>query len=183
MAGPQVQIDAAKTQRGLLPAGGQRCRRLKHDPVKSLWSALIFHAVQDAKRTRGGYPTDVALQARMWIKRPTKRTDRVEWERSFECACGWLDLDVEKERTRLLAEIDRAWGAALLAAVMPRVQERAALVMRWSTERYVGGKPAAVGYQLLLPWPADADDADYEDLVGIVHPDPPGWHRKLRPAA
>src|ERR1700752_5181153 len=103
----RVQTDAARTDRSLnQPAAPKKLRK---DPQLLFWRRMIESAVADAKRTRNGLPTDIAIMAKLWIVeyRPTQE-DREGWMLSFACACHWLDLDPDAERQKRLDEINAA---------------------------------------------------------------------------
>jgi hypothetical protein len=112
----RVQIEAARRDHSFSQA--QLPRVICVDPKLLSWRRLIDHAVADAKKTTDGLPTDHAILARWWISdlRPTQ-ADRDNWERCFECACCWLDLDADKERQRLLKQIDDALLDSCLSVV------------------------------------------------------------------
>lgn len=139
-----------------------------------VYRRLIDTAVTEAKKTRHGAPTDNALMQRYWIQqhRPPQ-SDKDEWERSFECACHFLDLDVDAERKRLLAEIDDAITRAIVQRVSNVSYRRMAAVMTCAGipmvhTRLLPSGRTAKQYVLGL---VSVDD--YEDVAGIEYPDPP----------
>jgi hypothetical protein len=100
-----VLTTARSRDRSLNQARGTRT--LRSDPQLLLWRRMIEFSVAEAKKTVDGLPTDLAILARWWIAdfQPNER-EKDEWERSFACACQWLDLDAAKERKKRLREID-----------------------------------------------------------------------------
>jgi hypothetical protein len=162
---PPVQVDAAKSNRSLVDAAAAPARaKLKADPRLLMWRRLIDHAVSDACRTRAGVPTDIALLQRAWLEAKPPRTDKHEWQCSFECACGWLSIDdVEGERTRLLAKVDATIQAAALDHLQMAIYVRRGCVMACA------GSPTAIARQFLMPL---VHPADYEDVAGVCHGDP-----------
>jgi hypothetical protein len=138
--------------------------KLQANPHLLFWRRLIGHAVADAKLTFAGISTDAAILARWWIEEhKPKQSDREEWERSFECACGWLDLDAAAERKRLLVEIDEHLRAAYEAHVRATVYLRRAAVLTCA------GFVTAIGKQIVLPL---ASEADFDHVAGVEHGDP-----------
>ena len=124
-----VGIDAAPGSRSLIPV--ERGRRGEPAQVMlRFWRKLIFIAVAEAKKTHCGMPTDGAILARWWIAelRP-ERTDRVEWERSFSCACEMLSRDETVLRAELLKEIDKALRRANRVHVQSAIYLRRAMVL------------------------------------------------------
>lgn len=110
---------------------------------------VISSAVHGAKRTYQGLPTYTAILDRMWIEAKTERTDRVEWERSFEAACEWLNWqDVEDRRAKLLASVDAHLSRELQAWARSQVYQRRAAVLTCAGMRFQGTKPAALGSTL-----------------------------------
>lgn len=174
MAGPSVHIDAARTDRSLVAKAPAR-KRTKADPVLLMWRRLIESAVADAKRTRYGLPTYSAILARWWIEEhKPKQSEAEDWERSFECACSWLKLDVDAERKLLLAQIDDCLRESLLEYARSEVYVRRAAVLSCA------GVPTAIARQYVLPV---VSIADYEQVAGIEHGDPPGAMLGLERAA
>lgn len=173
---PPVHVDASRTNRSLAAAAAGPSPRpqLEANPVLLVYRRLIDTAVTEAKKTRHGQPTDNALMQRWWIQqhRPSQ-TDKEEWERSFECACHFLDLDVDAERKRLIAEIDDAITQAVVAYVSNVSYKRMASVMTCAgipmvhTRLLPSGKTAKQ-YVLGL-----VSVEDYDDVAGIEYPDPP----------
>lgn len=167
-----VHIDAARTQRSLVAAADSVKRpQLKAEPTLKFWRWLINSAVADSKRVYAGLPTDAAILGRWWIEehRPLQ-SQRLEWERCFECACTWLDLDPMKERVSLLHEIDRHLEQAYRDHVRTTVYQRRAAVLT------AAGIPTAIARQNLLPL---ISEHDYEHVAGIEHGDPPKVAAKL----
>ena len=164
MAGPTVHLDAARKDRSLVNAADSGRRRVVVDPQLLFWRKLIDLAVADAKRTAHGLPTYSALQARWWIEehKPVQK-DRDEWERSFECACNWLNLDATAERSRLVTLIEKSVMDAYVAYVRAATyQMRAAMLA-------CAGVSTAIAKQFVLPL---VSEADYEQVAGIEHGDP-----------
>jgi len=160
---PTVKIDAAKTNRSLANQAPSR-PQLQANPVLKFWRWMINSAAADAKRTQHGLPTDAAILARWWIEEhKPKQSERVEWERSLDCACSWLGLDPAEERRRLLAEIDEHLRTAYAEHVRTTVYLRRAAVLTCA------GYSTAVGRQTVLPL---VSEVDYEHVAGIDHPDP-----------
>lgn len=153
----RVQTDAARTDRSLGQAAAPR--QLRKDPQLLFWRRLLEHTVADAKKTKYGMPTDVAILARWWIaeNRPYQH-DKVKWETSFECACHWLDLDPTEERKKRLAEIDDALYAAYQSHVNQIVYQRRAAILACT------GEPTAIGRQYMLPL---VSEDNYDVVAGI----------------
>lgn len=139
-------------------------KRQKADPKLLFWRRLIEQAVADAKRTAHGLPTDAAILARWWIEehRPTQ-SDKGEYERSFEAACGWLNIDPHEERKKRLVEINETWDIAL------RDYGRTAVYVRRAMVLSCAGVPISIARQYELPL---VSEADYEHVAGVDHPDP-----------
>lgn len=173
---PPVHVDASRTNRSLAAAAAGPSRRpqLEANPVLLVYRRLIDTAVTEAKKTRHGAPTDNALMQRYWIQqhRPL-RTDKDEWERSFECACHFLELDVDAERKRLLAEIDDAITEAVVRHVSNVSYLRMAAVLTCAGvpmvhTRLLPSGRTAKQYALGL-----VSVEDYDDVAGVEYPDPP----------
>lgn len=154
-----VQIDADVRNRSLsektLNGNDPGARKVFLDPVLSYWDRLKKTATQDAKRTRNGMPTGLAILARWWIveHRPAQ-SDRDAWATSFEACCSWLGLDVVTEREKLRVQIDAAWAAARDAHWLKAIYEHRAAVMTCA------GEPTAIQRQFALPLVADEDYRD-----------------------
>jgi len=88
----------------------------------------------------------------------------MNYERSFECACKWLDLDAATERERLLAEIDAELDAALKRYVRSTIQWRRAAVLTCA------GVAVLIDGQHQLPL---VSQLDYDQVAGVEHGDPP----------
>lgn len=167
-----VHVDAASTNRSLADRAQRNSKRplvingqqAYCDPKLLFWRRYIDHAVDDAKRTVHGLPSDLAILARWWLSenRPTP-DQKDEWECSFAAGCGWLNLDVEEERARLLAEIDEALRNALEAHARGYLYVRRAHVLTCA------GMPTAIAGRYVLPLVAKAE---YDDVAGTDHPDP-----------
>ena len=168
---PSVKIDAAKTNRSLVSQAPSSRPQLQANPHLLLWRKLIDSAVHDAKKTFAGIPTDRAIAARWWLEEfKPKQSERNEWERSFECACGWLGLDPAQERLRLLEDIDHELQIAYADHVRSVVYLRRAAVLTCA------GVPTAVGRQYALPL---VNELDFEDIAGVEHPEPERVVRQL----
>lgn len=169
--GPQVHVEAAKTNRSLVDRAPVK-RRVRVDPQLLFWRRMIDSAVADAVRTKNGLPTDLAIMQRYWIEdfRPPQ-SDKDEWERSFECACSFLNMDAAVERKRLVAEIDATLLDAYRQHVRSWVYVRKAAVMQCA------GVDVTIAKARLLPL---VSEHDYEDVAGIEHGDPVGATRVLR---
>lgn len=167
-----VQVDAAKTDRRLTSAAPAK-RRAMPDPSLLFWRRMIDSAVADAKRTECGIPTDRAILQRWWIEefKPTQQ-QRDEWELSFECCCGWLNLDAARERVRLLGMIDAASREAYDLHVRTVVYRRRAAVLTCA------GITTAIARQYVLPL---VSENEYEDVAGIDRDDPPAATRQVAP--
>jgi hypothetical protein len=165
---PPVKIDASRTNRSLAAAAAGPAARpqLEANPMLLFYRRQIDSAVAGAKKTKYGIPTDTAIIDRWWIQelRPSE-SDKDEWERSFECACHWLDLEPEAERKKLLAEIDDALTEACVRHAGDVVYRRRAQVLSCAK-----GIPIAIGKQFVL---ALVSLDDYEQIALIEHPDPP----------
>jgi hypothetical protein len=153
----RVQTDAARTDRSLGQAAAPR--QLRKDPQLLLWRRLLEHTTADAKRTKYGLPTDVAILARWWVaeNRPFER-DKAKWETSFDCACHWLDLDPKEERKKRLGDIDEALHAAYQNYVNQIVYQRRAAILACT------GQATAIGRQYMLPL---VTGDNYDDVAGI----------------
>jgi hypothetical protein len=136
---------------------------LRADPPLLVWRRLLNHAVDEAKKTIEGLPTDLAILARWWIAdlQPT-HSDKDEWERSFGCACHWLDIDPAVERKRLVREIDAALKKAWIEVWHRLVYMRRAMVLSCA------GIPTAIAGQFMLPL---ASESTYDEVAGIDKPD------------
>jgi len=166
-----VQISAAKTDRSLVANAPAR-RSVMPDPQLLFWRRLIDSAVADATRTLAGMPTDSAILSRWWIEEhQPKQSDRNDWERSFECACGWLKLDAETERKRLVLLIDEMLQQSYNEFV------RANLYLRRAAVLTCAGVPIAIDKQYQLPL---VSTTDYEQVAGIEHGDPPPRVRRVK---
>lgn len=132
-------------------------------PQLLMWRKLIDQAVQDSKRTAQGMPTDVAILARWWIaEHKPKQSEREEWERSFECACSWIDQDTAAYRIQLVAEIDLVLRNSLDAHVQAVIYVRRAMVLSCA------GFPTAIAKQFVMPL---VSKHDWEDVAGVDHGD------------
>jgi hypothetical protein len=134
-----------------------RCRRI--DPMLLFWRRMIAHAVDEAKKTSDGLPTALAIMARWWIAdHQPLESDREEWERSFACACQWLDRDPTQYRKQLVDEID--------SALMERFLDdmRAALYLRRAAVLACAGVPTAIARQFVMPLVAAAM---YDEVAGL----------------
>lgn len=163
--GITVRVDASRTNRSLADAAqAPSPKKQNADPKLLFWRRLIDQAVADAMRTFNGIPTDSALLARWWLEehRPSEN-DKDEYERSFACACGWLNLDAAKHREEKLVEINAAWEEAL------REYGRGAIYVRRAAVLSCAGVPTRIGKQFVLPL---VSAVDYEQVAGIDHPDP-----------
>ena len=123
---------------------------------------MIDVAVADAKKTRHGLPTDLAICQRWWINdyRPQRgdrsKLGRLLYAGSFECCCEMLDLDVDVERKRVIAEIDDSNVKAMVRFNGDLMYERRAAVLRCA------GVATAVGRQYVLGL---VDPDDYDDVA------------------
>lgn len=153
----RVQTDAARTDRSLsqVPAA----KKLRRDPELAYWRRLIASASADARKTRNGIPTDMAILARWWIEsnRPQK-SDRIAWSTSFECACDWLSLDPAETRKKMLAQVDQALLDEYRVYIRRVVYQRRAAVLTCA------GEPTAIARQYILPL---VSAAEYELVAGI----------------
>jgi hypothetical protein len=161
MAMPEVLTDAARHDRSF--AQPQALVSMRSNPPLLVWRRLLNHAVAEAKKTLEGLPTDLAILARWWIAdlQPT-RHDHTEWERSFACACHWLDIDATKERKRLVREIDDALKLTWMEVWFRLTYMRRAMVLTCA------GRPTAIAGQFLLPL---ASESTYDEVAGIDKPD------------
>lgn len=124
---------------------------------------MLDHAIAEAKKTVDGLPTDLAILARWWISdlRPP-REEKEDWERSFDCACHWLDLDTATERKRIIQEIDDALKHAWMQIWYRLCYMRRAMVLTCA------GRPTAIAGQFFLPL---ASESSYDEVAGIDKPD------------
>jgi hypothetical protein len=161
MAMQQVLTDAAGKNRGFTQPPA--LVSLRADPPLLVWRRLLNHAVDEAKKTTEGLPTDLAILARWWIAdlQPT-RGQHDEWERSFGCACHWLDIDPVLERKRLVREIDKALKLAWMEVWFHLTYLRRAMVLSCA------GIPTAIAGQFMLPL---ASESTYDEVAGIDKPD------------
>ena len=160
----QVQVSAARTDKSLVPTLGKlRHGQERMDFAQKLSVRLIEQAVQDAKKTMYGNPTDVALLSMWWIKdhRPA-RTEKDEWERSFERACVLMDVDVDSMRARLVTSIEAKWREDNETAAQAYIYVRRAMVLACA------GIPTAIARQYLL---GVVNEAEYDDVAGVDHGD------------
>ena len=123
------------------------------------WRRLIAHSVDEAKKTIDGLPTELAILARWWIAdyQPA-RTSKDEWERSFACACEWLDEDPIKYRKALVQEIDSVLMDRFLADMRAAVYSRRAAVLACA------GEPTAIARQFVLPL---VSAGNYDEVAGV----------------
>lgn len=161
MAMSRVLTDANRSDRSYSQPAA--LLSLRADPPLLVWRRLLNHAVDEAKKTIDGLPTDLAILARWWIAdlQPTE-SQQDEWERSFGCACHWLDIDPDAERRRLVREIDKALKAAWIEVWYRLVYERRAMVLSCA------GVPIAIAGQFMLPL---ASELTYDEVAGIDKPD------------
>jgi hypothetical protein len=133
------------------------------NPPLLFWRRLLDHAIAEAKKTTDSLPSDLAILARWWIEdlRP-RECDKSNWERSFDCACHWLDLDADVERKRILAEIDAELKQKWMNLWFRLTRLRRGMVLTCA------GRPKAIASQCLLPL---ADLATYDEVAGIEKPD------------
>lgn len=163
MAMPQVLTNAGPHAQARSYAQPQALLSLRADPPLLVWRRLLNHAVDEAKKTMDGLPTDLAILARWWIADlQPQQSDRNEWERSFGCACQWLDIDPGEERRRLVREIDKALKRAWMEVWHAVVYMRRAMVLSCA------GIPTAVAGQFMLPL---ASVSTYDEVAGIDKPD------------
>jgi hypothetical protein len=161
MAMPTVLTDASRHDRSF--AQPQALLSMRCDPPLLVWRRLLNHAVDEAKKTIDGLPTDLAILARWWISDlQPDRSDRDDWERSFACACHWLDLDAVSERKRLVREIDAVLKQAWMEVWYRLTYLRRAMVLTCA------GRPTAIAGQFVL---ALASTATYDEVAGIDKPD------------
>jgi hypothetical protein len=161
MAMPDILTDAARRDRSY--AQPQALVSLRSDPPLLVWRRLLNHAVHEAKKTIDGLPTDLAILARWWIAdlQPTQ-DDSCEWERSFACACHWLQIDAVVERKRLVREIDAALKATWMEVWHRLTYMRRAMVLTCA------GRPTAIAGQFFLPL---ASCLTYDEVAAIDKPD------------
>jgi hypothetical protein len=152
----RVQTDAARTDRSLSQAPAPR--RLRKDPQLLFWRRLLEHTVADAKKTKYGMPTDVAILAKWWIEARVQQADKEKWSLSFDCTCHWLDLDPKEERKRRLVEIDEALHIAYQNYINQVIYQRRAAILACT------GEATAIGKQYMLPL---VTGDNYEDVAGI----------------
>jgi hypothetical protein len=161
MAILRTHIDAERDDRGYAQPKALVSKRA--DPPLLVWRRLLNHAVDEAKKTADGLPTDLAILARWWIADlQPQESDRHEWERSFGCACHWLDIDAVVERKRLVREIDQVLKKAWMEVWYRLVYVRRAMVLTCA------GMPIAIAGQFLLPL---ASEATYDEVAGVDKPD------------
>jgi hypothetical protein len=154
-------ITVAKHDRSFVqPTAG---RVLRSNPQLLFWRRLLNHAVDEAKKTTDGLPSDMAILARWWIAdlRPAQ-SEKDDWERSFDCACHWLDIDPAIERKNLLHAIDVALKKVWLEIWFRLTYQRRAMVLTCA------GRPTAIAGQFLLPL---CSVTSYDEVAGIEKPD------------
>ena len=171
-----VQVDAGSRSHSLRKclhaSAAGKGGKARVNPVLKFWRWMINSAVSDAKKTRNGLPTDAAILARWWLEEhKPSQSERGEWERSLACCCQWLEVDLDAERKRLLAEIDESLSEAYRMHVRVSVYTRRAAVLACA------GVTVTLARQHVLPL---VSDADYEHIADIDHGDPAGWTKKLR---
>ena len=153
-----VLTTANTRDRSFIQARGSR-NKLRTDKPLLLWRRMIEFATAEAKKTEDGMPTDLAILARWWIADfQPKEADKQEWERSFACACNWLDLDAGKERKKRLHAIDLYLQATWLEHMRCVVYTRRAMVLSCA------GVPSAIAKQFVLPLVAACS---YDDIAGV----------------
>ena len=137
------------------------------------WRRLMDTAATESKKTKYGSPTYQALLQRMWIQKRRPKQDDPTWQGSFPCACHFLKLDADAERTRLLSEIDDSITRSVMRFAGNKsyfMRARAMTCAGFSTAITL---PSAGGHpkrQLVLGL---VSLEDYEEIAGIEHPDPP----------
>ena len=157
----KVQIDVKVAQPPTNSLRNTACR--VHDLAPQFWRRLIFGAVQEAKRTRCGVPTDEAILARWWLTehRPDPScTD--EWERSFDGACERLGRDPVVLRKQLIDQIDKSIKRQSEQHLQSVIYIRRAMVLACA------GVPTAISRQYLL---ALVDERSHDEIAGIDHGD------------
>ncbi len=178
-----VRVDAARSNRSLTSGQPDRAASIRQrrinlaNPVLLMFRRQIDTAVADAKKTRHGMPSALAISQRWWIQenRPDKndrtKLGRMLYAGSFECCCEMLGLNADQERDRVLAEIDDAIVAAVMQHVGDAVYQHKAAVLRCA------GIPSAIGtgdgktaqYILGLVDPEDYEDvADPDDAAALA---------------
>ena len=170
-----VQVDAARKDRSLVPAGNTIENKLKAEPALLLWRRLIDLALDEAKRVRFGEPTDTAIVGRWWIEvEDVPEATGREFRVTFERCCKFLGIDAVTERPRLLREIDAALDAGCRTYMAKRLELRRRAVLT------TAGCPSDMTrtYALLL-----VSQMEYEDTAGINRADPPARKRRVDRAA
>lgn len=152
----RVQTDAARTDRSLGQAAAPR--QLRKDPQLLYWRRQLEHATADAKKTKYGMATDMAILAKWWIETRTEQKNKARWSYSFECACHWLDLDAKEERKKRLADIDQALRVSYQNYINQVIYQRRAAILACT------GEPTAIGRQYMLPL---VTGDNYDDVAGI----------------
>ena len=176
-----VRVDASRTNRSLsaAAAGPSKRPQLQADPVLLTWRRLIDTAVAEAKKTKFGLPTYQALLQRMWIQEHRPKQTEATWLGSFPCACHFLSLDADAERTRLLADIDDSITRAVMRYVGDQsyqMRARALTCAGIATAIAVPCRSGKTVKQLVLGL---VSLEDYEEIAGVEHPAPPPRKPKL----
>ena len=123
------------------------------------WTRMITHSVDEAKKTIDGLPTELAILARWWIADfQPRETEKDDWERSFACACQWMDKNVVSFRKQLLQEIDQTLMDRFVEQMRVAVYTRRAAVLSCA------GVPTAIARQFVLPL---VSAASYDEVAGL----------------
>jgi hypothetical protein len=113
-------VTAARTSRDIEVAAP---RRTVVEVQLLLFRRLKDTAIHEAKRTRDGLPTRLALLERAWIEEYSA-PGSPNWQTSFANCCKMLDEDAGEERSKALREIERAWRKAVTDWARKRTQQR-----------------------------------------------------------
>ena len=174
-----VQVNVARRDRSLVPAGQTIETKLKAEPVLLVYRRLIDLAAEEAKRVRFGEPTDTAIMGRWWIEADDMLDESGrDFRATFGVCCEFLELDAATERARLLREIDISLAKSAAEYMAKRLELRRRAVLA------TAGCPGHMHktYALLL-----VSQLEYEDTAGINRADPPARRSRLdrtaRPAA
>jgi hypothetical protein len=105
-----TQVTAARTTRDIEVAGP---RRTIVEVQLLLFRRLKDTAIHEAKKTRDGLPTHIAMLERAWVEE-FSAPGMPGWQTSFANCCKMLGEDAHEERTKALDEINRAWRKAVM---------------------------------------------------------------------
>jgi hypothetical protein len=104
-----TQVTAARTTRSIEVA---EVRRINAEPALLFFRRTKDLAIHEAKQTKNGLPTRIALLGRAWVEHHSQ-PEHGDWPTSFANCCRMLGEDAGSERAKAVKDIDRAWRKAL----------------------------------------------------------------------